>query len=75
MCGVTSNLDFRQKIIPNESYRSFNLVAKTFRGNDGDLIADSLVCLEIEGELRVVSLNDDLCGLLDRLHLTYKDPV
>lgn len=44
-----------------------NLVAETLRGNDGDLIADSLVGLEIEGQLGVVSLNDDLGGFLDGL--------
>jgi len=44
-----------------------NLVAKTLRGNDGNFIADSLVCLEIEGQLGVVSLDDDLGGLLNGL--------
>jgi hypothetical protein len=43
------------------------LVAQTLRGNDGDLIADSLVGFEIEGQLGVVSLDDDLSGLLDGL--------
>jgi hypothetical protein len=43
------------------------LVAETLRGNDCNLIADSLVGLEIEGQLGVVSLNDDLGGLLDGL--------
>jgi hypothetical protein len=36
------------------------LVAETLRGNDGDLIADSLVGLEVQGQLWVVPLNDDL---------------
>jgi hypothetical protein len=44
-----------------------NLVAETLRRNDGDLIADALVGLEVEGELGVVPLNDDLGGLLDGL--------
>jgi hypothetical protein len=33
-----------------------NLVPQTLRSNDGDLIADALVDLEIEAELRVVSI-------------------
>ena len=49
-----------------DSEKSY-LVAETLGGNDGNLIADSLVGLEIEGELWVVSLNDDLSGLLDGL--------
>ena len=43
------------------------LVAQALGGNDGDLIADALVGLEVEGELGVVTLNDDLGGLLDSL--------
>jgi hypothetical protein len=43
------------------------LVAETLRGDDGDLIADSLVGLEVKSELWVVTLNDDLGGLLDSL--------
>ena len=43
------------------------LVAKTLRCNDGNFIADSLVGLEVEGQLGIVSLNDDLGGLLDGL--------
>jgi hypothetical protein len=45
-----------------------NLVAETLGGDDGDLIEDPLVDLEIEGELGVVSLNDDLGRLLDGLN-------
>jgi hypothetical protein len=41
------------------------LVAQALGGDDGDLVTYSLVRLEVEGELRIVSLNDDLCGLLD----------
>jgi hypothetical protein len=44
-----------------------NLVAEALGGNDGNLIADALVGLEVQGELGVVSLNDDLGGLLDGL--------
>jgi len=44
-----------------------DLVAETLGGNDGDLIADTLVGLKVEGELGVVALNDDLGGLLDSL--------
>lgn len=47
--------------------RSSNLVAKALGSDDGDLIADALVGLEVEGELGVVPLNDDLGGLLDGL--------
>lgn len=43
------------------------LVPQSLAGNDGDLIADTLVGLEVEGELWVVALDDDLCGLLDGL--------
>ena len=44
-----------------------HLVAQSLGCNDGDLIADTLVGLEVEGELWVVALNDDLGGLLDGL--------
>ncbi len=47
------------------------LVAETLRGNNGDLIANTLVRLEVEGELGVVALDDDFGRLLDRL---VKDP-
>lgn len=43
------------------------LVAEALGGNNGDLIADALVGLEVQGELGVVPLNDDLGGLLDSL--------
>ena len=43
------------------------LVAKTLGSNDGNLIANSLVGLEVEGQLGVVSLDDDLGGLLNGL--------
>ena len=69
MCGVTGNLLIYMSEcdsspqMPSSSY----LVAETLGSNDCDLIADSLVGLEIEGQLWVVSLNDDLGGLLDGL--------
>ena len=44
-----------------------DLVAEALGGNDSDLIADALVGLEVQGELGVVTLNDDLGGLLDGL--------
>ena len=44
-----------------------DLVAQALGGNDGNLIANPLVGLEVEGELGVVPLNDDLGGLLDSL--------
>jgi len=44
-----------------------NLVAQALRSNDGNLIADALVGLEVESQARVVPLNDDLGGLLDGL--------
>ncbi len=69
MCGVTGNLII--KIVKNEAETLHNmrpyLVAETLRSNDCNLIADSLVGLEVEGQLGVVSLNDDLGGLLDGL--------
>ena len=43
------------------------LVAQALGGNDGNLIADALVGLEVESQLGVVTLNDDLGGLLDSL--------
>lgn len=44
-----------------------NLVAEALGSDNGDLIADALVGLEVQGELRVVPLNDDLGGLLNGL--------
>ena len=44
-----------------------NLVAEALGGDDGDLIADALVGVEVRGELGVELLNDDLGGLLDGL--------
>lgn len=47
-----------------------NLVSETLRGDDGNLIADSLVRFEVESELWVIPLNDHLGGLFDGLHDT-----
>ena len=44
-----------------------DLVPETLGGDDGDLVADSLVGLEVEGEAGIVPLDDDLGGLLDGL--------
>lgn len=44
-----------------------NLVAETLRGNDGHLIADLLVGLEVQRKTRVVLFNQDTGGLLDGL--------
>lgn len=38
-----------------------DLVAETLGGDDGDLIADALVRLEVEGELWVVSPVQFIC--------------
>ena len=43
------------------------LVPQTLGGDDSNLIANPLVGLKVEGEARVVALNDDLGGLLDSL--------
>jgi len=44
-----------------------NLVAETLRGDTSNFTADSLVGLEVDGELGVVELNDGLGSLLDGL--------
>lgn len=46
---------------------SSDLVPQPLAGNDGNLIAQLLVDLEVEGELGIVPLNDDLSGPLDGL--------
>ena len=43
------------------------LVAERLGGDDGNLLNDPLVGVEVEGELRVVLLNDDTSSLLDGL--------
>lgn len=50
-----------------------NLVAKTLRGDDSDLIAEALVGLEVERQLGVVALNDDLGRLLNGLYSQKKE--
>lgn len=44
-----------------------NLVAQALRRNDSNLIAETLVGLEVERQLGVVTLDDDLRRLLDGL--------
>jgi hypothetical protein len=53
-------------LIARPKFRT-HLVPQTLGGDDGDLIANTLVGLEVEGELGVVPLDDDLGGLLDGL--------
>ena len=43
----------------------FYLVAERLRGDEGNLLNDPLVGVEIEGELGVVLLDDDTSSLLD----------
>jgi hypothetical protein len=44
-----------------------DLIAKTFRGNNSDLIAQTLVGLKVERQFRVVPLDNDLRRLLHGL--------
>lgn len=44
-----------------------HLIAQSLGWNDGYLIANTLVCLKVEREARVVFLDDDTRGLLDCL--------
>ena len=46
------------------------LVSKTLRGNDGNLVAYSLVGLKVEGEFWIVALDDDFGRLLNGLQTT-----
>ena len=45
----------------------FYLVAERLGGDDGNLLNDPLVGVEVEGELRVVLLDDDTSSLLHGL--------
>lgn len=75
MGGVTGNLrsnDVSDALLcsvrsRSESFFGTDLVSKTLGGDNSDLIADSLVGLKVEGELRVVAFDDDLRRLLDGL--------
>lgn len=49
------------------SYKASHLVSQPLGGDDGDLIADSLVRLEIQGESGIVFFNDLASGLLHSL--------
>lgn len=44
-----------------------NFVAQRLGGDDGHLLADALVGVEVQPQTGVVLLNDDLGGLLDGL--------
>jgi len=44
-----------------------NLVAQGLGGDDGHLLADALVGVEVQRQASVVLLDDDLSGLLHRL--------
>ena len=44
-----------------------DLVAKTLRGNNSDLIANPLVGFKVECEFGVVALDNDLRGFLNGL--------
>ena len=43
------------------------LISQSLRSDNGNFVAYPLVGLEVEGEFGVVSLDDDLGGLLDSL--------
>ena len=43
------------------------LVSETLRRYDSNFITNALVCLEVEGQLGIVPLNDNFSGLFDRL--------
>ena len=53
--------------LPRKQLEKAHLVPQSLGSDDSDLIADTLVGLEVESKLRVVPLNDDLGGLLDGL--------
>lgn len=60
----------RLDIVIEKSYNELSktcLVAKPFAGDDRDLIADTLVGLEVECEFGIVPFDDDLGGFLDCL--------
>lgn len=70
--GVTGNLSFSKVSLLLLSCRPESpvvnyLVAQALAGDNGDLIADLLVDLEVQSELGVVALNNDLGGPLDGL--------
>lgn len=43
------------------------LVAKTFRSDNGDFVADTLVGFKVESELWIVTFDDYFCGFFDGL--------
>ena len=70
MCSISGNLVNCLLVVvvgPKRALSCSYLVAETLRGDDGNLIADSLVGLKVQGQLGIIPLNDDLGGLLHRL--------
>lgn len=67
--GVSCNLHIAHTLVWNFVLRRVgtHLVAQTLASDDGDFIADALVGLEVEGETRVVALDDDFGGAFDGL--------
>ena len=55
------------KTLHQVSDETGDLVPQRLGRDQGDLLNDLLVCVEVKGELGVVLLNDDLGGLLDGL--------
>ncbi len=51
----------------NRYCKAIDLVSKALGCDDGDLITNTLVGLEVKGEFWVVAFDDDLCGLFDGL--------
>lgn len=49
------------------AYSPSNFISELFATNDGNLVANALVGVEVMGDLSVVLLNDDPGSLLDRL--------
>lgn len=48
-------------------HKSGNLVSESLGRDDSDLTTDLLIGVEVEGQLRVVPLNDKTCGFFDSL--------
>ena len=42
-----------------------DLITKTLRGNDSNLVTDTFIGLEVQSKLGIVPLNDDLGRLFD----------
>lgn len=63
MTRVSRNRD----LLNTAAYLPGNLIAQGFAGDNSDLLAYPLICVEIQSETWIVFLNNKLCGLLDRL--------